>query len=160
MLPNRESRTAVIGAIASAQGQSCPHCRAPLTPGAGHHPQSGYPAPVGWVVRDRCIRLEYEIGRFDWHDWERAVHLLGLSVVITRHGPLPPELLHGDTIIVRHGFDARLTAFLVWHAIGHHVLHAGVQAAWASMDSGSLLVAKQERQANEFASYFPVWSIE
>lgn len=112
---------------------------------------------VGWIVEDACQRLYTEIGRYQWDQWELAARALGLSVIVATAGPVPPACLIDRTIIIRGGLDPQTTAFLAWHECGHHVLHAGDPSQWRQWFGGAHIMAKYERQANEFAEEYPVW---
>lgn len=120
-----------------------------------HHHRVG--EIMGWIVRDACNRLYAQIGRYHWDEWGDVATALGLTVAIVNHGPVPPACLVGRTIIIRGGLDAQTTAFLAYHELGHHVLHAGDPAQWRQWFGGAHLMAKYERQASEFAEEFPVW---
>lgn len=112
---------------------------------------------MGWIVKDACDRLWGEIGRYHWDEWCEVASTLGLEVVIVNQGPVPPACLIGRTIYVRGGLCDQMTARLVFHEVGHAVLHAGTPQDWRAMPGGTHVLHKFERQAEEFAALFPVW---
>lgn len=114
---------------------------------------------LGWIVQDLIDRAWRALGSFRAREWRQFVDQVGLRVVLSLDLPATvPALLFRRTIIVRAGLDDWTTAWLVWHEAGHFLLHCGNQFEWRELVCGDLILAKQERQAEEFATSFPDWS--
>ena len=113
---------------------------------------------LGWIVEDVMVRVRQRFGSFHALDWPLFLDRIGLQ---HRHvSELPfPAILSRRTILVRCGLDAWTTAWLVWHEATHFFLHVGNQFDWLALSCGDLILAKQERQACEFARFFPDWSL-
>ena len=109
---------------------------------------------MGWIVADVMRRVRSLFGSFRALDWRSFLELIGLRC--RRDADLAiPALFYQGTILVRPDLDDWITAWLVWHEIGHFLLHAGNQLDWLQLPCGDLILAKQERQAAEFALHSP-----
>jgi len=114
---------------------------------------------LGWIVEDIVVRVRRLFGPFRALDWPAFLDLIGLQC--RRVAELPvPALLYRGTILVRAGLDDWTTAWWIYHEAGHFLLHCGDQREWRDLACGDLILAKQERQAMEFATYFPDWGID
>jgi hypothetical protein len=114
---------------------------------------------MGWIVAEWVARAWITLGLFHALEWPRFLELHNLQFRVSDDLPdAIPALLICRTIIVRAGLDDWTTAGFVWHEAGHHLLHCGNQWDWREMACGELILAKQERQAEEFARFFPDWS--
>jgi len=112
---------------------------------------------VGIVVEGVVMRARAQYGIVRASSWPAFADHLRLTVYAA---PLPESfdaIIHGDTILIRHGLTATQSAHAVWHEIGHVMLHAGDWRWWLTRPQGHITVAKYERQADLFAATFPIW---
>jgi len=112
---------------------------------------------MGWVVEDIVCRWRAKFGVYGAFEWERFIDDCGLRWRVADLPASLPALIIGKTIFVRRGLDSLLTAYYVWHEIGHWACHFGSREFWLSRPQGYLTLSKMERQASEFALLFPVW---
>lgn len=115
-------------------------------------------APVGWVARDVATRLRGEIGIFYWDQWRQCADELGILWLYVEDTMSRPAMLLDGAILIRSDMDPVKEARWAWHEIGHHLLHDGDMEWWRALPGGQYFIAKAERQADEFAEFFPVWN--
>lgn len=112
---------------------------------------------LGWVARDIADNLRREGRSYRWDEWPRFVAERGFHVIAVDLPEWLPAYRLDTTIVVARRLPTRLRARWVWHEIGHCLMHPGNFQFWDGLPWGHHVLAKQERQANEFASLFPVW---
>jgi hypothetical protein len=110
-----------------------------------------------WIASDHATALRARYGVFQWRAWPRILTLLDVSV---RFEPRPahhPARLTDRVISLDPHLSEHLMALLVWHEVGHFLLHPGSEAWWRSRPQGVLTVAGKERQAWDMALLLPEW---
>ncbi len=116
---------------------------------------------MGWIVEDAIRALVVRFGRYRAWDWPAFLERAGMRIVWADVMPWGvPAGISGRVIVVQRGYSHYDTALAVWHEIGHAVLHIGSVADWLAMTCGDLIIAKQERQATEFAWCYPDWGCQ
>lgn len=110
-----------------------------------------------WVAQQRAQELRKTFGLFRSDEWLRFAHRLGMRVCLADLPDGFPGFTNGDTIYVCRSLNWTSRASVVWHEIGHVVMHAGDADWWRSRPQGEITVSKMERQAWEFAFLYPVW---
>ena len=111
---------------------------------------------MSWIIEDRIAALHAEGRRYGRCEWERFCGDAGITVYYHELPPHLPAFIAGSALVLRAGMSPLATAFWAWHEIAHRLLHAGGREFWLSRPMGRYIVAKQERQANEFAALFPI----
>lgn len=114
--------------------------------------------PTGWVAADVARRFQRMMGRYRWDEWERFASDYGLEVIVKDLPQRFPAFHIGRYVCLQGGMSDFETARCAWHEIGHFLLHRGGFVFWDSLQWGYLVVGKRERQADEFAATFPVWT--
>jgi hypothetical protein len=116
---------------------------------------------MSWIVDESVTETWQSVGHYCALEWPRFIDDVGLRVCWAAELPdMLSALIAGRTVIVRPGLDEWTTARLVWHEVGHSVLHVGDYRDWEAMTCGDLILAKFESQADEFARRYPDWECQ
>lgn len=112
---------------------------------------------MGMVAEHAAIRLREFYGVYRASQWDVFLDARALDQWYDELPAGVPAFLADGCVFIQRGMTADATAARVWHEVGHWALHAGDRDFWRSRPQGDITVAKFERQADEFASLFPVW---
>lgn len=103
------------------------------------------------IVR-RALDLRQKHGLQAPVDVERLCRLEGIDIERWKFSPHIREMIYEDGIAINEReVDPYWQRYLVAHAIGHAILHAGSTEFWRSLPTGDHIVNRREYQANLFA---------
>ena len=111
-----------------------------------------------WVVEQIVDRVRHERGVYALHEWERFCADHGIAIVFADLTESLPSFYIAGTIVLGRHLSAEERAYHAWHEAYHALYCVGSREEWLRlMVCGDLCVRKFERQADEFATGFPVW---
>lgn len=103
-----------------------------------------------------AVRIRRQFGTYSAEEWSLFLHDHGMWWAEEEIMPVR-AVVAGNLVLIRGGLTPFERAFVVWHEVGHAMLHPGDAEWWLTRPQGRITVAKIERQANDFAWLFPIW---
>lgn len=105
----------------------------------------------------RADDLRRQFGVYRANEWPKFLHDRGMHYLEIEE-QLPLACYRWENVMfISSGIPAHRRAYLVWHEIGHGLMHVGDQRWWITRPQGNITVSKFEWQADAFAALYPIW---